>query len=91
MKIIYTSQGRMYLCEDGKTREIPSERIARYRQNLQDIYRRKEWKTTGTGAQFTQTMAAVDESESFFSSISGVTAYKDEMIYSLKLDNSCGV
>ena len=47
----------MYLCEDGKTREIPSERIARYRQNLQDIYRRKEWKTTGTGAQFTQTMA----------------------------------
>ena len=49
----YLSDGRLFLLlADGKEREIKSKFVADLQQRLQSIKERREWKASGSGAQF---------------------------------------
>lgn len=52
MKLAYISENKMYLCDNGKISEIPSERVNHYVETVRSINKSKEWKETGTGAHF---------------------------------------
>lgn len=62
MKLAYISDNRMYLWDNGKISEIHSERVNNYIETVRSIQKNKEWKETGTGAQFMGT-ARVDDGE----------------------------
>lgn len=62
MKLAYISDNRMYLWDNGKISEIHSERVNHYTETVRSIQKNKEWKETGTGAQFMGT-AKVDDGE----------------------------
>lgn len=91
MKIIFTSEGKIYSCEDGNKIEIPCERLAKYKEAISDIRRRKEWKTTGAGAQFTGMAEPQLSEENIYSECVGITPYKDGLIYALMLDSSMNI
>lgn len=49
----YLSDGRLFLIQaDGKEREIKSKFVSDLQQRLQSIKERREWKASGSGAQF---------------------------------------
>ena len=52
MKFVYLSENKIYLWNDGKVKEIQSERVAHYTDTVRSINKSKEWKETGTGANF---------------------------------------
>lgn len=84
MKIVYVSNGKMFLCSDGKVSELPCERAAKYADTVNEINRNKEWKHSGRGAEF---MGAVehyaDAADSAY--IYGISAADSGMIYAAKL------
>lgn len=88
--IAYISQNKIFLLKDGKSTEIPCGRMEQYKQTLADIRRRNEWKTTGTGAKFMGTYTGgIDELDPVINAeICGIAAYKDGIVYSLRLDES---
>ncbi len=88
MKIVYSSESRIYCLEGGKKTEIPCERSAKYRQTVDSIRRRNEWKTTGRGAQFQGTMKEYEDSSDVYVDMQGLCGYDGRLIYSLTLDGS---
>ena len=88
MKIIYSSESRIYCIENGNKTEIPCERTEKYRQTVDSIRRRNEWKSSGKGAAFTGSARSFEDSSEVRVDLTGVCAYNDRIIYSLKLDES---
>ncbi|MBQ5315999.1 MAG: hypothetical protein J6I96_00430 [Oscillospiraceae bacterium] len=88
MKIIYSSESRIYCIENGNKTEIPCERTEKYRQTVDSIRRRNEWKTSGRGAAFTGTARNYEDSSEVRVDLTGVCSYNDRIIYSLRLDES---
>ena len=92
MRIAYTSENKIYLLENGNKTEIPCGRIIKYKEALDSIRRRTEWKTTGSGAQF-MGMAengAPDE-ENITARISGLSFDGERLIYAVRLDGSAAL
>lgn len=87
MKITYTSESKIYSYENSQKTEIPCGRITRYKETLESIRRRTEWKTTGTGAQFTGA-AANEPPEEVTARITGLSVNKGSLVYAVRLDNS---
>lgn len=52
MKLMYISDNKMYIYDEGKVKELPSQRAAKYASTVREINRSKEWKQTGRGAMF---------------------------------------
>jgi hypothetical protein len=50
--LLYLSNQELYLIQNQKTQTIDCQAVTQYKKNLQEIKQRKQWKTTGTGAQF---------------------------------------
>jgi len=49
----YLSDGRLFLIQpDGKEQEITSAFVVDLQKRLQSIKERREWKSSGSGAQF---------------------------------------
>ena len=44
MKFVYLSENKIYLWNDGKVKEIQSERVAHYTDTVRSINKSKEWK-----------------------------------------------
>ncbi|MBQ5311938.1 MAG: hypothetical protein ILP19_07865, partial [Oscillospiraceae bacterium] len=88
MKIIYSSESRIYCIEDGNKTEIPCERTEKYRQTVDSIRRRNEWKTSGRGAEFTGSARTYESSSDVRVDLTGLCAYNERIIYSLRLDES---
>lgn len=92
MRIAYTSESKIYLLDNGNKTEIPCGRIIKYRETLESIRRKNEWKTTGRGAQFTGAAMNADFSAEIYSSISGLSSLEDNgelrLIYGAALDGS---
>lgn len=87
MDIAYTSENKLYRIEDGCKTELTCGRIVRYREAIESIRRRSEWKTTGKGAQFTG-QARQTEPENIQARISGLAANGDKLVYACLLDDS---
>lgn len=88
MKFAYTSENKIYLFENGNKTEIPCGRIDKYRETLESIRRRNEWKTTGKGAQFTGAAVEYDKEPVIAARISGLAENKGQLIYGVALDES---
>jgi len=91
MKIAYTSNNKIYSTDFQGVTEIPCERINKYKNILDDIRRRNEWKTTGRGAQFTGTAMSYDERLEVPATVSGLGDIGGQLIYSVILDESGGM
>lgn len=85
MRIVYISENKMYICEGGKVRELPSERVAHYTETVRTINHNKEWKYTGTGAKFTGTLRNFSDSEASDYSINGLEWDGRGLVYSMIL------
>lgn len=90
MKVLYTTGDAIWLAENGKAYELPSYRALQYKETIREIRERKEWKTTGRGAQF-MGVAEMQPKEDPNFRIGGVALYGDEFLYTLSLDASGGL
>lgn len=50
--ICYIADQTLYVLKENKIVTIPCEAIEQFKKNLNDIKQRKQWKSSGTGAQF---------------------------------------
>ncbi|MCM1023957.1 MAG: hypothetical protein NC395_07870 [Prevotella sp.] len=89
MTILYTSENKIFAYgETEKTlTEIPCEKINKYRETLRSIRRRKDWKTTGSGAEF-MGMATADmiDPDDMPARITGLSVHGDELVYGVDLE-----
>lgn len=85
MKIAYISENKMFLCENGAVRELPSERVAQYSETIRTINRNKEWKHSGTGAIFTGSLEIHSDREAENYVINGLAWDGRGLIYSMRL------
>ena len=89
MVIAYTSENKIYLAENGNKSEIPCGRITKYKEALDSIRRRSEWKNTGSGAQFMGTAVMPDSDEAAASArITGICENNGRLVYGVALDQS---
>lgn len=84
MKIAYVSNGRMFLCNEGKVSELPCERAAKYADTVNEINRNKEWKHSGKGAEFMGTLEHYTDAANS-ACIYSISAADSGIIYSAKL------
>ena len=49
------SENKILKIENDTIKELPSQKIIKYRESLKEIQKRSEWKTSGQGAMFTGT------------------------------------
>ncbi|BCX72093.1 hypothetical protein KTJ16_17565 [Acinetobacter bereziniae] len=59
--LFYLSNQNLYLLDGNKSITVPCQAIDQYKKNLVEIQQRKEWKTKGTGAQFTGNFSQDDQ------------------------------
>lgn len=90
MTIIYSSENKIFGYDesDKSLTEIPCERVNKYRETVRNIQQRKEWKTTGTGANF-MGMASADmiDPDELPVRITGLSVCGDELVYGVNLEN----
>ncbi|MBQ5332186.1 MAG: hypothetical protein J6K92_02845 [Oscillospiraceae bacterium] len=91
MKITYTSENKIYRIDGGNKTEIPCGRIIKYKETLESIRRRTEWKTTGTGARFTGAARPDMGDPVVLARITGLCENKGQLIYGVRLDESCSL
>lgn len=89
MTILYTSENKIfsYDVSDKSLTEIPCGKIAKYRETVRGIQQRKEWKTTGTGANF-MGMASADviDPDELPAQITGLGVHGEELVYGVNLE-----
>ena len=61
--LVYISNGKLFQIKSGKPAEIKCGFINKYITNLEDIRKKKEWKSTGSGARFMGVMLSGDDQE----------------------------
>ncbi len=90
MKLLYLTENGIHLAENGKSIHLPSYRAMQYQHTIDEIQQNKAWKTTGRGAQF---MGVAEDSRPHTADVAycGLTLYKDEILYTLRLDASGGL
>lgn len=93
INIAYTSENKIYKLENGNKTEIPCGRIQKYKEAIESIRRRSEWKTTGKGAQFTgaANAASLPDEENIAARICGLGTNGEKLIYGVGLDESCSL
>ena len=91
MKLLYISENKIYFCDNGKVKELKSERVEKYTDAVKEINRNKEWKSSGTGAAFLGNINYSSENENVPTSIKGVASFGDELIYALYLGGMGGI
>lgn len=91
MRIAYISENKMFLYDNGSVRELPSERVAHYAETVRTINQNKEWKHTGTGAQFTGTWQNFSDREAENYVINGLAWDGRGLIYSMRLGGLGGI
>jgi hypothetical protein len=88
--ILYISENMIFASSNGKSRELHSQRIVKYKKSIESINKRKEWKNTGTGAQFMDRFMEGYQDETP-ANISGISKYEDGFIYSINIDTVGGL
>lgn len=91
MKILYTTGDALWLAENGTSYELPSYRAQQYLATIERIAEGKAWKTTGRGAQFMGVAEAQRPADAVKPEFCGIALYKDEFLYTLRLDASGGM
>ena len=88
--LLYLSNQELYLIQNQKTQTIDCQAVTQYKKNLQEIKQRKQWKTTGTGAQFMGMTNRDDPNEfSYIFPVDAVLTNDQRMIYAARLQDGC--
>lgn len=90
-RIIFSGKDEFGIVENGAVVERKCGFTARYRETAAEIARSGEWKRSGSGAQFMQTLPAEPVPEKFDSEISGIALRGDVFYYSASIERSSGV
>lgn len=89
MTILYTSENKIFSYDETERSltEIPCGRITKYRETIRGIQQRKEWKTSGTGANF-MGMATADmiDPDELPVQITGLGVHGGELVYGVNLE-----
>ncbi len=89
MTIIYSSENKIFAYDETERSltEIPCEKINKYRETVRNIQQRKEWKTTGTGANF-MGMATADmiDPDEMPVKITGLDLCGEELVYGVNIE-----
>lgn len=90
MSLIYSSENKIFQYDEEKKllTEIPCGKITKYRETIRSIQQRKEWKTTGSGAQFMNMTADVIDTNELPVHISGLAVCGEELVYGVNLEDT---
>ena len=91
MKIVYISDNKLFLCSDGKIKELNSEKASQYRENMIQINHRNEWKHSGTGAKFTGAYRPTPSDDAVLVRINGIAKNDTGIIYTADLGGMGGI
>ncbi|MBP1561038.1 MAG: hypothetical protein J6C96_07335 [Oscillospiraceae bacterium] len=89
MTIVFSSENKIFSYDTGENAltEIPCERITKYRDTVRSIQQRKEWKTSGSGANFMGMTADMIDADELPVQISGLAVCKGQLVYGVNLEN----
>ena len=88
----YLSLGKIYTFREGRAVYCPSEAVDKYRRNIMEIYKRREWKSSGAGAMFMNTQAPEMAVADINARVEALYLADDEtLIYGASLEDSCGI
>lgn len=90
--LLYLSNQALHQLQGQKTQSIDCQAVSQYKKNLQEIKQRKQWKTTGTGAQF-MGMSQYDDADEFANifPVDAVLTDDQQMIYAARLQDGCAI
>jgi hypothetical protein len=94
-RIIFLSEGRINILQDSKVRALECEIAEKYIERAREIQRKKEWKQTGTGAQFMGSSMFTGFSHEFSAMemklpVAGVCKSDERLIYSINFEAGGG-
>lgn len=90
--VFFVSDGKLCSAAGGRAAALASDTIETYRRTVRDINKRREWKSTGTGAQFMGVNIAVQTERDIDTSVQAVAAVApDKLIFAAALEDSCGL
>lgn len=92
--VIYISGGKMFRFDGKDTSEIRSGMLDRYMTLLRDTCERNEWKSTGSGAQFTGISLNLDTEAKLRNTNARVTCvvpFSGRLVYALSIDSTSGI
>ncbi|MGN0675723.1 MAG: hypothetical protein ACI4KG_08210 [Oscillospiraceae bacterium] len=89
MTVVFSSENKIfsYDTDEKALTEIPCERITKYRDTVRSIQQRKEWKTSGSGANFMGMTADMIDADELPVQISGLAVCGDELVYGVNLED----
>jgi len=89
--MLYFSNKEIYYLNDNKLISVTCQAVEQYKKNLKEIKQRKEWKTTGTGAQFMgRSTHDKDDSAHIYPS-DVVFVDQSKMIYAARLETGTAI
>ncbi len=88
MTIIFSAENKIFsYCEEEKALcAIPCGKITKYRETIRSIQQKKEWKTSGSGANFMGMSADMIDPELLPAEITGLGICGDELVYAVNLE-----
>lgn len=89
MEIIYSSENKIFCFNDenNSVKEIPCGKIIKYRDTVRSIRQRKEWKTSGSGAEFMGMRSADNiDPDLLPAKITGLGICGSEIVYAVNLE-----
>lgn len=93
--IFYIANNKIFLLDQTTSKEIKSQVLEDYKQRVCDNVKRKEWKSSESGAIFTGAaepeMSAEAALKNIRVSVSSLTKLGNELAYTLAIDNVCGI
>lgn len=90
--LLYLSNNELYHLANQTLNPIPCQAVDQYRKTLQEIKQRKEWKTTGSGAQFMGLARYRDADEGMHVyPCAVVMTEQDQIIYAARLDSGTAI
>ena len=90
--LLYLSNQELYLLQNQKSQTIDCHAVSQYKKNIQEIKQRKQWKTTGTGAQFMGLTSQDDPNElAYVFPVDAVLTDNQQMIYAARLQDGCAI
>lgn len=94
MALLLIADNKMYRFEEGKTSEIKSGILEKYREKLYDNAKRKEWKTSGSGARFLdqlETEDAEDKLRNLSVKTDSLSVSDSTLFFSQTIDGASGI
>lgn len=89
-KIIFISKNQLCTIKNEKPVSIPCKIIERYQANVKEIAKRKEWKSSGTGAAFMGMLA--DEETAGMQAVTGAALTpENRLFYAAVMESSAAI